>query len=76
MAGGEFFSTGNHPQEMLLPMIHLDAAGFDIDIATLLGELVKFEMWVFPQADEAVQGIYEKFKEKIPQSTQPPRRVG
>ena len=65
MAGGEFFSTGNHPVEMLLPMVHLDAAGFDIDIATLSGDPVKFEMWAFPQEDEAVKTIYKKFKEKI-----------
>ena len=65
MEGGEFFSTGNHPVEMLLPLIHLDAAGFDIDIATLSGDPVKFEMWAFPQEDEAVKGIYKKFKEKI-----------
>ena len=30
MADGRFFSTGNHPVEMLLPMLHLDAAGFDL----------------------------------------------
>lgn len=65
MANGEFFSTGNHPVEMLLPMVHLDAAGFDIDIATLSGDPVKFEMWAFPQEDKAVKGIYEKYKEKI-----------
>ncbi|KAG4424339.1 hypothetical protein IFR04_002580 [Cadophora malorum] len=65
MAGGEFFSTGNHPVEMLLPMLHLDAAGFDIDIATISGDPVKFEMWAFPKEDEAVKGIYEKYKEKI-----------
>jgi hypothetical protein len=35
MGGGEFFSTGNHPVEMLLPVLHLDAAGFDVDIATV-----------------------------------------
>ncbi|CAH0021821.1 unnamed protein product [Clonostachys rhizophaga] len=65
MAGGEFFSTGNHPVEMLLPMIHLDAAGFDIDIATLSGDPVKLEMWAFPQEDVAVKQIFEKYKEKI-----------
>lgn len=65
MAGGEFFSTGNHPVEMLLPMLHLDAAGFDIDIATLSGDPVKLEMWAFPQEDEAVKGIYEKYRQKI-----------
>ncbi|EEY19044.1 chaperone protein hchA [Verticillium alfalfae VaMs.102] len=53
MADGSFFSTGNHPVEMLLPMLHMDAAGFDIDIATLSGEPVKFEMWAFPKEDKA-----------------------
>jgi len=65
MAGGEFFSTGNHPVEMLLPMIHLDAAGFDLDIATLTGDPVKLEWWAFPQEDKAVAAIFEKYKEKI-----------
>ncbi|KAF3361312.1 hypothetical protein VdG1_00921 [Verticillium dahliae VDG1] len=59
MADGSFFSTGNHPVEMLLPMLHMDAAGFDIDIATLSGEPVKFEMWAFPKEDKAVQAIYD-----------------
>lgn len=65
MAGGEFFSTGNHPVETLLPMIHLDAAGFDIDIATISGDSVKFEVWAFPKEDEAVKRIYEKYKNKL-----------
>lgn len=65
MAGGEFFSTGNHPVEMLLPMVHLDAAGFDIDIATLSGDPVKFEVWAYPQEDEAVKKIYAKYEDKI-----------
>lgn len=42
------FSSGNHPVEMLLPVLHLDAAGFEVDIATISGDLVKFEMWAFP----------------------------
>ncbi|KAH7376722.1 ThiJ/PfpI domain-containing protein [Plectosphaerella cucumerina] len=65
MAGGEFFSTGNHPVEFLLPLVHLDAAGFEIDIATVSGDPVKFEMWAFPKEDEAVKGIYEKLKPKL-----------
>lgn len=65
MAGGEFFSTGNHPVEFLLPLVHLEAAGFDIDIATVSGDPVKFEMWAFPKEDEAVKGIYEKLKTKL-----------
>ena len=65
MAGGEFFSTGNHPVEMLLPLLHLDSAGFEIDIATISGDPVKFEMWAFPKEDEAVKKVFEKYKEKL-----------
>ena len=65
MADGEFFSTGNHPVEMLLPVLHLDSAGFDIDIATISGDPVKFEMWAFPKEDESVKGIFEKYKAKL-----------
>lgn len=49
MDGGEFFSTGNHPVEMLLPVLHLDAAGFEVDVATISGDPVKLEMWAFPK---------------------------
>jgi len=59
MAGDEFFSTGNHPVELLLPLLHLDAAGFDIDIATVSGDPVKMEMWAFPKDDQAVKDIYQ-----------------
>ena len=65
MAGGEFFSTGNHPVEMLLPLLHLDSAGFDIDIATISGDPVKFEMLAFPKEDQAVKNVFEKYKEKL-----------
>lgn len=65
MKDGKFFSTGNHPVEMLLPMLHLDSAGFDIDVATISGDPVKLEMWAFPKEDEAVKGIFEKYKEKL-----------
>lgn len=67
MAGGEFFSTGNHPVEMLLPLLHLDKAGFQIDIATISGDPVKFEMWAFPKDDQAVKDVFEKYKEKLRQ---------
>ncbi|MDH8270763.1 protein deglycase HchA, partial [Klebsiella pneumoniae] len=40
MDNGSFFSTGNHPVETLLPMYHLDKAGFSFDIATLSGNPV------------------------------------
>ena len=58
--GGILFSTGNHPVETLVPLLHLEAAGFDTDVATLSGAMAKFEHWAFPHDDEAVRGIYER----------------
>ena len=51
---GTMFSTGNHPVETLLPMYHLDKAGFGFDIATVSGNPVKFEFWAMPEQDEAM----------------------
>jgi molecular chaperone Hsp31 and glyoxalase 3 len=34
MKNDVLFSTGNHPVESLLPMLHLKNAGFDFEIAT------------------------------------------
>ncbi|BEM58770.1 protein deglycase HchA [Serratia marcescens] len=67
MQNGKFFSTGNHPVEMLLPMYHLDLAGFEIDIATPSGDPVKLEMWAFPHEDEAVKATYEKYRSQLKQ---------
>ena len=62
MQNGHLFSTGNHPVEALVPMLHLKNAGFDFEIATPTGKPVVFEMWAFPQKDEAVKAIYKEFK--------------
>ena len=62
MKNGKFFSTGNHPVEALLPMLHLENAGFDFVIATPNGKPVVFEMWAFPQKDKEVTRIFKKFK--------------
>lgn len=59
---GTLFSTGNHPIETLLPMIHLDKAGLAFDIATLSGNPVKFEYWAMPSEDEAVMGFLDKHR--------------
>ena len=48
MKNGKYFSTGNHPVEALLPMLHLKNAGFEFEIATPTGKPVVFEMWAFP----------------------------
>jgi D-lactate dehydratase / protein deglycase len=62
MKNGKFFSTGNHPVEALLPMLHLKNAGFDFEIATPTGKPVVFEMWAFPEKDEHVNAIYKEHK--------------
>ena len=65
---GAFFSTGNHPVETLLPMYHLDKAGFAFDVATLSGNPVKFEFWAMPSEDAEVKGFFETYR---PQFKQP-----
>lgn len=65
MANGKKFSTGNHPVEMMLPMIHLKNAGFDIDIVTPTGKSVKIEMWAMPEEDEDVMALYEEYKQQF-----------
>ena len=62
MQNGKSFSTGNHPIESLVPMLHLKNAGFDFEIATPTGKPVVFEMWAFPEKDEYVKAIYNEYK--------------
>ncbi|SPS01760.1 glyoxalase III HchA [Cupriavidus taiwanensis] len=64
---GTFFSTGNHPVETLLPMYHLDRAGFEFDIATLSGNPAKFEWWAFPSEDAEIKALYAKYEHKFQQ---------
>jgi len=58
MANGKKFSTGNHPVEMALPMLHLMNAGFEIDIATPTGAPAVIEQWAMPADDADVQKLY------------------
>jgi len=63
MANGKKFSTGNHPVEMGLPMLHLMNAGFEIDIVTPTGAPVVIEEWAMPADDEDVKGLYRDYAE-------------
>ena len=65
MANGKKFSTGNHPVEMLLPVLHLRNAGFEVDVMTPTGKPAVIEMWAMPEKDENVQVIYSEFKSKF-----------
>ena len=62
MKNGKLFSTGNHPIEALVPMLHLKNAGFDFQIVTSNGKPVVFEMWAFPNEDDNIKEIYEEYK--------------
>lgn len=64
-ASGKEFSTGNHPVEMMVPMLHLRRAGFDIDVFTPTGKPVKIEMWAMPEKDENVRAIFDEFRERF-----------
>lgn len=67
MRNGRRFSTGNHPVEMLVPMLHLEQAGFTTDIFTPTGRPAQIEMWAMPGKDEAVQGIYRRYQPQFEQ---------
>ena len=62
MKNGKRFSTGNHPVEAILPMLHLRDAGFDFDIVTPTGRPVVFEMWAMPNEDQEVMNFYNEYK--------------
>ena len=67
MQNGKLFSTGNHPLETLVPMLHFKNAGFDFEIATPTGKPVVLEMWAFPAKDEQVKSLYNEYKSSFEQ---------
>lgn len=65
---GKLFSTGNHPVETLVPMYHLHKAGFGIEVATLSGNSVKFEMWAMPTEQREITELHQTY---LPQFLKP-----
>lgn len=65
MKNGKEFSTGNHPVEAMLPMLHLKKAGFEFEIVTPTGKPVIFEMWAMPSEDENVINFYNEYKNQF-----------
>lgn len=65
MANGKKFSTGNHPVEMLMPILHLRNAGFEVDVVTPTGKPVAIEMWAMPEEDENIKAIFSEYKSKF-----------
>lgn len=58
MENGTKFSTGNHPVETCLPLMHLKNAGFDFDVVTPNGNPACIEMWALPQKDEVFMEFF------------------
>lgn len=69
MQNGKAFSTGNHPVETFLPMLHLRNAGFDFEIATPSGKPVVFETWAMPTKDAAVMDLYGELRARFESPT-------
>lgn len=65
MKNGKVFNTGNHPVEMLVPMLHFQDAGFSFEIATPTGGAVVFEMWAYPTSDEKVKALYDSLQTQL-----------
>ena len=65
MENGKKFDTGNHPVEMMVPLLHFKKAGFDVDVFTPTGDAVKVEQWAMPEDDEDVKAIYNEYKSKL-----------
>lgn len=61
MANGKKFSTGDHPVEMALPMLHFINAGFEIDVVTPTGAPVAIEIWAMPADDADVQKLFRDY---------------
>ncbi|MGL6179731.1 MAG: DJ-1/PfpI family protein [Tannerellaceae bacterium] len=67
MANGKKFSTGNHPVETFVSILHFEAAGLEAEIYIPTGKEVHLEMWAMPTEDEAVKVIVEKYKSQLTQ---------
>ena len=65
MKNGKKFSTGNHPVEAILPMLHLRDAGFEFNIVTPNGKPVVFEMWAMPNKDQNVINLYNEYEKQF-----------
>ena len=62
---GALFSTGNHPVETLVPLYHLHAAGFEFDVATVSGQMAKFEYWAMPRQDPRILPFFREYQSKF-----------
>jgi len=65
MENSKKFDTGNHPVEMMVPLLHFKKAGFDVDVFTPTGASVKVEQWAMPEDDDDVKQLYVEYQSKL-----------
>ena len=58
MGNGKKFSTGNHPVELIHPLLHVTNANFEYDVATPTGKPPIIEEWALPTKDQVVLDFY------------------
>ncbi len=62
---GNVFATGNHPGELFIVFLHLERAGFAIDLATPTGQPVPIESWAVPQKDDIVRSAMDRYADQL-----------
>jgi molecular chaperone Hsp31 and glyoxalase 3 len=65
MANDKKFYSGHHPVETFGVILHLEAAGFDLDFCTPTGGSVKIEEWALPSAESIIEDAMKRYKEKL-----------
>lgn len=59
------FSTGNHPVEMLVPVLHLENAGYEIEVFTPNGRPACVEKWALPEKDDRVMKAWDRWEDRL-----------
>src|SRR5690606_13029612 len=50
---------------ILVPLYHLHAAGFEFDVATVSGQMAKFEYWAMPRQDPRIMPFFREYQSKF-----------
>lgn len=64
-ANGKTMRTGNHPVELFVVLLHLEQAGFALDLVTLSGKPVPIETFAVPHKDQDVLDIMQRFAGRL-----------
>lgn len=62
---GTVFKTGNHPVEIFVVVLHLERAGFNVDLATPSGAPVPIEEFAIPQDDTVISDAMARYADQL-----------